>query len=508
MNYLKQHLDNKSLILIFRGVVVGLLSGLIVGSFRWLIEISLRFWQKGFRLAHTNWTILLGGLILVLIISLILAKFLHDEPHIAGSGIPEVEIQLQGQLTLNWWSILWRKYVGGVLAIGSGLFLGREGPSIQLGSSIGQGIAEQTNLNKTNTRILIASGAAGGLAAAFNAPIAGTMFVLEEVFHNFSVRVWLSSLSAALAANFVTSTIFGLQPVLAISHQTYFPLSSYWTLLVLGIFLGLFGLLYQKVLLLMPHLYAKIKFIPTSLNGLVPLLLLLPLGYFAPELLGGGNNLILDLNTAKETTLLLFGVFLLRFVFSMISYGSGLPGGIFLPILTLGAVLGALFGNILVVLHLISPTMIPSLIIFAMAGYFAGIGKAPFTAILLITEMVGNLANLMPLAIVSLVAYIVVDLFKGAPIYESLADKMMLPNSAQFSGKTDQLTLTIVPESHLVGQPVKTIHWPKNTLLIKITRGTKALIPDGSTILRAGDFVTFVVPYQQRLTVRKKIERM
>ncbi|KAA1037570.1 chloride channel protein, partial [Lacticaseibacillus paracasei] len=103
--------------------------------------------------------------------------------------IPQVEGQLAGELEMHWWSILWRKFVGGVLALGPGLFLGREGPSIQLGASVGQGLAAGFKLSGTDRRLLIASGSAAGLAAAFNAPIAGTLFVLEEVYHNFSPLV-------------------------------------------------------------------------------------------------------------------------------------------------------------------------------------------------------------------------------------------------------------------------------------------------------------------------------
>ncbi|EPC55986.1 chloride channel protein, partial [Lacticaseibacillus paracasei subsp. paracasei Lpp37] len=115
-------------------------------------------------------------------LALIVAWLLKKEPYISGSGIPQVEGQLAGELEMHWWSILWRKFVGGVLALGPGLFLGREGPSIQLGASVGQGLAARFKLSGTDRRLLIASGSAAGLAAAFNAPIAGTLFVLEEVY--------------------------------------------------------------------------------------------------------------------------------------------------------------------------------------------------------------------------------------------------------------------------------------------------------------------------------------
>lgn len=148
--------------------------------------------------------------------ALIVGKLVKSEPNIKGSGIPQVEGQVQGLISLNWWPVLWKKFIGGLLAIGSGLFLGREGPSIQLGSAVGQGISNLTKGDDVEEKILLSSGAGAGLAAAFNAPLAGLMFVLEEVHHNFSPLLAITTFSSALVANFVSLNIFGLTPALDI----------------------------------------------------------------------------------------------------------------------------------------------------------------------------------------------------------------------------------------------------------------------------------------------------
>lgn len=111
-----------------------------------------------------------------------------SDPDIKGSGIPHVEGELKGLLHPDWWSVLWKKFIGGVLAISMGFMLGREGPSIQLGAMAGKGVAKSLKAQRMEQRVLIASGAAAGLSAAFNAPIAGLLFVVEEIYHHF--RVW------------------------------------------------------------------------------------------------------------------------------------------------------------------------------------------------------------------------------------------------------------------------------------------------------------------------------
>ncbi|WP_039943017.1 ClC family H(+)/Cl(-) exchange transporter, partial [Lactobacillus equicursoris] len=408
---------------------------------------------------------------------------------------------------LAWWPILWRKFIGGVLSIGSGLFLGREGPSIQLGSTIGQGVAQGFKASKTDSRVLLATGAASGLSAAFGAPLGGAMFIVEEVFHNFSPRVWLNALAGAIMANFVVSNVFGQTPVLAIDYKHSFPILQYWHLLLLGAFLGLIGRLYQWGLLNFSHVYQKIPVLPRWLHGVIPAVLLVPIMYFFPGYVGGGNNLILSLNQMHVTGILAL-IFLLRISFSIISYDSGLPGGIFLPILTMGALLGAVYGQFMVDLGWLDQKLVVNLVIFSMAGLFAAIVRSPFTAIMLIAEMVGSLLHLMPLAVVSVVAYIVNELLGGEPIYESLAGRMQTKEDNDYVGEADQLTFSVFEGSQMAGKKIKEIAWPDRTLVKVIHRGQKDIIPDGNTQLLAGDLVVLELDENQRGVVYDEVARL
>ncbi|MBT8971729.1 ClC family H(+)/Cl(-) exchange transporter [Lactobacillus delbrueckii subsp. bulgaricus] len=490
--------------LLFEALVVGLVAGIVVGSFRWLIGQTLAMWQKGYQAAHANpallW-LLAGGVLASVIVAGFLVK---QQPHAGGSGIPEVELQLQGKLQLAWWPVFWRKFIGGVLSIGSGLFLGREGPSIQLGSTVGQGVAQGFKASKSDSWVLLETGAASGLSAAFGAPLGGAMFIVEEVFHNFSPRVWLNALAGAIMANFVVSNVFGQTPVLAIDYKHSFPILQYWQLLLLGAFLGLIGRFYQWGLLNFSHVYQKIPVLPRWLHGIIPALILVPVMYYLPGYVGGGNNLILSLNQIHAVNVLVL-IFLLRISFSIVSYDSGLPGGIFLPILTMGALLGAVYGQYMVDLGLLDQKLVVNLIIFSMAGLFSAIVRSPFTAIMLIAEMVGSLLHLMPLAVVSVVAYVVNELLGGVPIYESLAGRMQTKEDNDYVGEADQLTVSIYEGSQLADHQVKDIAWPDRTLVRVIHRGQKDIIPDGNTKLLAGDLLVLEIDENQRGLVYDKM---
>lgn len=502
--------DNEKIRLTATGILVGLLSGLVVSMFRWSIAHSLKIFQNLYIAARTNISLIVGLIGLMIVIALIVGYLLKKEPDISGSGIPQVEAQLGGEMQIHWWSVLWRKFVGGILSIAPGLFLGREGPSIQLGAAVGQGVGELTHDNKgVNQRVLIASGAAAGLSAAFSAPIAGAMFVLEEVYHNFSPLVWITSLASAVSANVIALYVFGLKPVLQVPYKYSLPIKYYWHLIILGIILGLMGRLYQICTLSMPAIFQKTR-LPRYIQCIIPLILIVPLGMAVPEFIGGGNEIITSLLSYGPSLSLMLVLLAIRFIFSMISYGSGVPGGIFLPILNLGAIIGAIYAIVMNQLGLLPIAFESNLIIFAMAGYFACISKAPFTAIILVTEMVGSLEHLMPLAVLSLVAYIVVDLTNGAPIYEALKERLNINSEFlnRVSKFNDRLEIPVYEGSSIDGKDIRDVPFPKDILVVAIYRGERQLIPRGDTMIKAGDRLVCMVNAGQRAKIAKKLHEL
>lgn len=492
---------------IIRAIIIGLVTGLIVSIFRLCIQSALGGVRLAFTYFHHHPVWLIPWAIGAVILALILGRLTQRNPNIKGSGIPQVEGQLTGQFDEEWWPVLWRKFVGGIASIGSGLFLGREGPSIQLGATVGQGVVEQAHVTAVERRVGIASGAAAGLSAAFNAPIASTMFILEEVYHNFSPLVWLSVFISALSSNLVSMQFFGLTPDLNVPHESVFPLNQYWQLVGLGLLLGLLGRLYQVVILELGDWTRKLTWLKPMAYPVIPFLLVMPIAWLWSNVLGGGNDLILALPQMKGMLVALIGLFILRFVFSMVSYATELPGGIFLPILSLGATIGAIYSVALAQLGWIPIHYLPNYIIYAMAGYFACISKAPFTAILLITEMVGTMAHLMPLAVVAVVAYLVDDVLGGRPIYFAMFEKFIhrQPNE-QLRGLT-QMTTTIFAGAQLDGMQIKDFAWPKESLVLAVYRGEDQLAPHGDTQLQVGDTLVIQLTGQHHLKEQAQINR-
>lgn len=479
-------LDKTKIKYIGKGILVGTLAGIVVSVFRLWIEKIGEILPVIYQYLKVQPIFLIPWTILMLLCAIVVGALIKSEPNIKGSGIPQVEGQLKDEISVLWWSVLWKKFIGGILSVGTGLFLGREGPSIQLGASCAQGVATKMKAGKSEEKILLSSGAAAGLAAAFNAPVAGLLFVVEEVHHNFSPLVWLTSFAAALMSNFVSLTIFGLQPVLHLGDIPSLPLRHYWLLILLGIVLGILGRFYQIILLALEKWYGFLP-LPAHLRGIIPFLLVIFVGLFFPNYLGGGNQIIIALGQHSPTLIALFGLLSLRFIFSMVSYGSGLPGGIFLPILTLGAIIGSLFANCAVIFFGLEPTFVKDFIVIAMAGYFAAIGKAPLTAIILVTEMVGSLVHLMPLGLTALVAYVVVDILGGDPIYEALLERLVKGKKTHLTGQRTTVEIPVLAGSKLDGTLVRDFDWPNHMLLALLRRGDREILPHGDTVIKMGD---------------------
>ena len=428
------------------GVGVGIAAGLSVGAFRYLLAVSGAFRQGlceavSIAAAQGRWLWPILYMSAFFIIAWLLAKIVAREPMCTGSGIPQVKGVLMGKMSMNWASVLVAKIAGGVLAIGAGMSLGREGPSVQLGACAGQGIGHlsQRFHRGLEARNLLVAGAGAGLAAAFNAPLAGVIFGLEELQRTFSAAALLVSITAAVTATAVTGLFFGSSPVFSLGYLLPMPLDMLGWLAGLGLFVGTLGRMFNPSLLWAQDFYERLG-LKGMYKPLLPLLLAACLGFVLPEILGGGSHLVDALAVESYSLAFLCLLFAGKFLFTMLCFGSGVPGGIFLPMLVLGALGGAIFGNLLAGAGLFPAMYLPDMIVFGMAAYFAVVAKSPVTGSVLIMEMTGSFQHMLALLIVSLSAYAVSDLTGGRPVYVQLLGRMLRKNKGKEKKNLQELT--------------------------------------------------------------------
>lgn len=415
--------------LITEGLCVGLIGGFIVLLYRvaltfagnWLIKILSYIKGNPFRCAV--WFLILMAL------AWIVGRLVKWEPMISGSGIPQVEGEVSGRLSQNWKRVLPAKFAGGFLCMLGGLSLGREGPSIQLGAMAGQGISRALGRGKREEKFLMACGASAGLSAAFHAPLAGMMFAVEEIHKTFSIPILLPVMTASVTADYIASHILGLDPVFHFQITEYLPQNYYWLLILLGILVGVSGVFYNWGMLKAQELYRKIPFLKETGRLLIAFLTAGVLGLVMPSVLGSGSGLIVSLTKGEMVLGMVVLTLVVKFLFSAVSFGSGAPGGIFFPLLILGALLGAVFAMTGAEFFGLDPVYINNFVLLGMTGFFTAIVRAPLTGIILLFEMSGSISQMLSLSIVSVTAYIVATLMRSEPIYDSLLKRILKANT-------------------------------------------------------------------------------
>lgn len=492
--------------ILLKSILIGLLTGIVVSGYRFILieagELSFRIYEEA--LNHLIWVPLL--FILLGACGILVGNLVSKYGMISGSGIPQVKGIIMGYLKNNWFSTLVAKFFGGALATLAGLSLGREGPSIQLGACVAEGVGEKLALSRTEQKVLIASGASAGLAAAFNAPLSGAMFAMEEIFKYISPVILLSTLLAAVVADFISKIFFGLSPVFQFGVLSIIPLQEYWLLFVLGAVLGAAGAFYNYLLISTQRFYKKVKWLSLKTRLVVPFILAGIIGLTFPIALGSGHLIIEELNLSTSLTFLII-LFVVKFVFSMLSFGSGAPGGIFFPLLMLGAVIGGIFGHLVINYIGYDSSLFTSFIVLAMAGYFTAIVRAPITGILLLVEMTGSFTHLLPLTVVSITSYVVADLLKSVPIYESLLSNLIRDRKAgkDEQEKSDKVIVEVLVHHGSLAEKkyLKDIDFPKNCLLIAIKRAKQDIIPRGDTMILAGDYLQFLTNVVDEARIRE-----
>ena len=233
------------------------------------------------------------------------------------------------------------------------------------------------------------------------------------------------------------------------------------------------------------------------------------LGFTVPELLGSGHALIEQLTNEDvllHTVLLILAG---KFIFSAVSFGSGAPGGIFFPLLVLGGYIGGAFATVGAQYFGLDPMYINNFVLLAMAGYFTAIVRAPLTGIILIFEMTGSVNQMLSLALVSIVAYVVATLLRSKPIYESLLERLLKKQGQNVPEEAGEKVLdhyVVMQGAAIVGRPISEIEWPDNCLLVSIQRNGTEIIPKGRTTLFASDTIITMADERDRAYVYEKMQ--
>ncbi len=435
--------DKTPLAVLLMAAVVGTLAGLIGVAF----EKSVN-WVQNLRIGALvevadHWFLVWP---LAFILSALLAMvgyFLvrRFAPEAGGSGIPEIEGALEELRPVRWWRVLPVKFIGGMGTLGAGMVLGREGPMVQLGGNLGRMVVDVFRMRSPEARhTLLATGAAAGLSAAFNAPLAGILFIIEEMRPQF--RYNLISIKAVFTGVIMATIVFrifnGDKAVIEVGKLSNAPVNTLWLYLILGMIFGCVGPLFNTLVLRTQDMFQRLHggnikkwvLIGGLIGGSCGVL-----GLIQPAASGGGFNLIPIAAAGNFSVGLLLFIFIARVITTLLCFSSGAPGGIFAPMLALGTLLGTAFGMAATPLfpayHLDAGT-------FAIAGMGALLAasvRAPLTGIVLVLEMTDNYQLILPMIITCLGAILLAQFLGGKPLYSTILQRTLAKQKAEQEAK-------------------------------------------------------------------------
>mgnify|MGYP002615376197 CR=1 FL=1 len=437
----------------------------------------LRF-ASGLVLAHSTLSVFLGH-----------SRLRHvargENAAYRRGGIPQTRGVINGRITYRHPFIeMVSKFVGGILSFSAGLSLGREGPSVQIGSYVGSLVSRWTHILKGEQKQLLAAGAGAGLAAAFAAPLASSLIVIESIERFDAPKTAITTLLAGVVAGAVASMGFPVNPyhLIEVTEPVFAFFVQMKYFLILAVIVSVCGKFYSSTMNAFRHVYAKVNS-PAYVKMLYLVLVAYIISLMQVNLTGGGEQFLLAQAQNGSTQIMwVTAVMLLHFVFSVFSVSSGLPGGSFIPTLVTGGLLGQIVGLVGVRYGVIGQENVSYIMLVSMSAFLVAVVRTPLTAIVLITEITGHFEVFYPSVVVGGLTYYFTELLQMKPSNVSLYEDMI--HAPDFKEeKRYTLSVEIMTDSYLDGKLVDELSLPERCAIINVHRDGKNLVPAGTRLI-------------------------
>ena len=426
-------------------------------------------------------------------------------PMIRGSGVPQIEGAARGMLRFKWYAVMCSMFAASAVCVFMGLPAGSEGPSLEIGGCAGDAVGTTLKRTLMVRRLQIAAGASAGLATAFNAPVTGLIFAMEEAFRSFSAQVFTCSAISVLVSVTVRNLMrsaMGFSVGFTFTTFEFAPMEpiGYLYTAAAALCAALLGVAFYHLMLLCRKGFAKVTFLKGTGKYIIPFVVAGAFGLITRYAMGGGHEFIQSLGSLYEGEFeRIFGisvaatlaiVVLMRFVSTVLAVGCGMPYGIFVPVLATGAGLGALLCA-----GFKSAGMDPSLsdyiIIITMAAYFTTVVRAPVTGLIMIFEFTGSFQGLLPALLGVGIGFIAGELFRTRSVFETCLDFIVKDGGGQGAGRR-RVRLAVEEGSYADGRSIRSVLWPAGGIVEEVAPvGGERFVPDGKTVLHAGDEITF-----------------
>lgn len=441
--------------------------------------------------------------------AVVIGTLVRFVPMIRGSGIPQIEGACRGKFPFNWYVTMCSMFAASLACVFMGLAAGSEGPSIEIGGCVGEGTGRILRRSFMIRRLHIASGASAGFAVAFNAPVTGMIFALEEAFKSFSPMIFVSaSVSVITALGVRTGIRLALGQSVGFAMEGFvfaqnMDVAGYGYVALAALIVALAAVAFYYAVQGAKKMFSKITFLKGAGKFIIPFVLSGAFGLITVYAMGGGHNFIHSLatgGTGRIDGISVLGagiiasltiIVALRFILMALYMGCGVPCGVFIPMLAVGAGLGALLSSLFVQAGM-DAAYTDYIVIICMSVFFTSFVRAPITGLFMVFELTGQFANLLPALLGVVIASLVAEVCRTEPGYEKNLHGFIRDEGFADREKPVRVTVTVCPRSLADGGRIKSIIWPSGGLVvaIRLPDGTQ-VIPSGNTKLDAGQQLDF-----------------
>lgn len=479
---------NKTLRIVFFSAIVGFVSAIIIHYFAFAAENTFELTEIIYDYVRNNLIYLFLLIPSIAALAFIASIITKHSPASRGGGVPFTEGVIRGHLNYKWFVAILGMVAGTLLSILMGLPLGSEGPSIFIGGALGYGFSNIFNLSSHDKRILATSGACTGLAVAFNTPLAGIIFSVEEAHRKFSPSILLPSMVAVIVGILTKKLIFG--DTIYLDAYALIDVTPNLThiigAVIVGLSCGLFGCFFNfarnKKVTALDRIPSMWKILITAGIAMFFCLVL-------PYTMGVGKKLFLDIAiiSAGIIALTLFA----KFLMIVIASRCGASGGVFIPMMSLGAMTGALISQLLTVMGFQNSIML--LTLMGACAFFTAAVRAPFTAVVMSFEITGfSLDGFFPMIIAVMSGYFIAELLKTKPLYENILEHLIKDLNKPEEIIQIESNFTVSKFSLANQTCLRDLMLPNNSYVTKVRREDRLIKPDGDTKLLTGDMLSIV----------------
>ncbi len=502
-----QNMYRKSVTVMLVGILTGLTVGVVVTFFALATEVLSEHSYNIYESVQAR-PAFVPLLFLVLAVGAFMVGTLNRFlPMLGSNGVPQTEGVTRGLLKMKWYQMLPAMAAASLISIFMGLSAGAEGPSMFIGGMCGDAVSRPFGSTDMERRYQITGGACAGVAVAANAPLTGIVFALEEAHRRFTPSILICSFSAVISA-VITRNLLHLALGLEIESEligfklVQMPAIGYLYVALAALVSGLVGVLLFYLVKFGRKRMMKITALKGAVRYLIPFLFAGAAGLVTVYATGGGHSLINMLATnggeGQMSLGLVFGtpiaatlviIIVLRLVSLVLGIGAGVPGGIFVPIISLGALVGALMSRLLVLMGM-DAAFTDYIVLICMATIFAATVKAPLTALIFVVEFTWQSTLLLPVVLGVFIGYMLSEIFSVKPLYDFLLEDMEERFGHGLKRGLHEYTARIGEASLAAGKQLGDLLWQEGTTFKLLERGNENVVPETETVLHVGDKLT------------------